>query len=560
MDERVREIIRKWDRLDGDRGTTKNHWQQITELCLPERNDYTMTRSPGQKRNQAIYDSTPVLALIMFANGMHSLLTSPQLLWFALALDNERLNANRRVRLWLDEATKVMYKYFGGSRHNFASQSHEYYLDLGSIGTAVMATLDSAKSDILFSTRNLKECVFWEDDEDRVNGLVRKWKWTAHQAVAAWGSACGPQVLKAYNDDDLQKPFHFYHQVAPRKDRNPDRIDARHMPFESVIVGQEDGEIIRESGFNEFPFHVSRFSKATGEVNGRGPGATALPNMKMLNEMMKTVIKAAQKVVDPPLQIPDDGYLLPIKTVPGSQNFYRSNSPAQARITPIETRGRIEIGLDMLQDAQNSIMRLFHVDWMMMPPADPSDPNSAGKGVTATWVLEQRDKKMQMLSPMLARLQAEFLGPLITRTFMILWRKSERMRWGPGAPFPPPPDEIANQPWHVEYLSPIAIAQRSSNLDSVGRLVQQQLILKQLNPNAPDIIDHEAIMRMTALDLNAPALALKSPESLRAEAQAQAEAQQALNGSSALADAAGAVKDGATAVKTLREAQMVGSA
>lgn len=553
MDEKVKAVIEGWNRAKGDRGTWENHWQQITQLCLPERNDYTTQWSPGQKRNQMVYDSTPIFALQQFANGLHSLLTSPYLLWFQMNCDNERLNSIQEVRAWLDETTKVMYSVFNGPRHNFASQSHEYYLDLGSVGTAVMAELESDKNGILFSTRHLKECMIAENDEDRIDTVTRRWKWTAKQAVQQWGSKVGPKIVKAYTDGS-DKTFHFYHRVAPRKERNPDRgSEARHMPFESVYVGEEDGDIITEGGFPDFPYLVSRFSKTAGETYGRGPGMTMLPDMKMLNELKKMVVKAAQKVVDPPLQIPDDGYLLPIKTVPGSQNFYRANSPPNARIMPIETKGRIDIGENMLVALQQTMLRGFYVEWMMMP-SDPQDPASAGKGVTATYVMQQRDEKMRLLSPMLARLQSEFLGPLIDRTFNILYRQSEARKFGPGSPFPPPPEILSGQSWHVEYLSPIAIAQKSSQLDSVGRLIQQQMLLRQADEKAPMILNSEEIMRLTSRDLNAPALALKSPQQIQAEQQAQADAEKAMNQSEVAANVAGAAKDGAGAVAALKQA------
>ena len=552
MDERARSVIEGWNRADADRGTWKNHWQAITKLCLPERNDYTVQRAPGMKRNQSVYDSTPVFALQQFANGLHSLLTSPTLQWFMLHCDEDRIDNMYDVRVWLDKVSMEMYSIFNGPRHNFAAQSHEYYLDLGSIGTAVMAELESERSGILFSTRHLKECVIVENEEDRVDELTRRWKYTAKQAVEAWGADAGDKVLKAY-DEDSGKTFYFLHRVRPRKDRNPDRTDSLHKPYESLYISEEDGHVIKEGGFDDFPYLVSRFSKTTGEIYGRGPGMAMLPDMKMLNELMKMVVKAAQKVVDPPLQIPDDGYLLPIKTVPGSQNFYRANSPQTARIMPIETKGRIDIGENMLSALQSAIMRGFYVEWMMMP-SDPTDPAAAGKGITATYVLQQRDEKMRLLSPMLARLQSEFLGPLIERTFNILWKKSVRMKFGPGSPFPPPPEVLSGQKWHIEYLSPIAVAQRSSQLDSIGRLMMTQAQLKQMFPNTPPILDEEAIMRITSRDLNAPAVALKSAERLQQEAAAQAEATQAMNGAAVAKDQAGAAKDGAQAIATMRDA------
>jgi hypothetical protein len=556
MDERAREVINGWNKADSDRGTWKSHWQQIADLCLPERNDYFTERTPGIKRNQQVYDATPIFALIQFANGLHSLLTSQTLRWFASRCDDERIDQMQSVRAWWDAVDTEMYSYFNGPRHNFASQSHELYLDLGSIGTAVMAELESERSGILFSTRGLKECVLFENEEDRVDSLIRKWRWTAKQAVEQ--GFVTEKVWRAYEKGDSEPRFNFLHSVQPRKVRNPDRAgEAKHKAWESLYVAEEDGAIVREGGFDEFPYHCPRLSKASNEIYGRGCGMTALPDMKMLNELLKLTIKSGQKLVDPPLQIPDDGFLLPIKTVPGSQNYYRANSPAQARITPIETRGRWEVGKDMLQDLRGQINRAFFVEWMTMPTANPNDLAGAGKGVTATWVLQQRDDRMRLLSPLLARLQAEFLGPLIDRTFMILWRKSLRLKFQEGSPFPPPPDVLMQKgrEWHVEYVSPIAIAQRSSEMDSVSRMIQLQATLKTLNPNAPDIIDHEAIMRLAAIDLHAPAITLKSPQKLQQEQAAKAQAEQLMAGSEAAANYGDAFKSAGQGTAAFAEAQ-----
>lgn len=553
MDPLAREVMQGWDRADSERGTWRNHWQQITELCLPERNDYTVEKAPGMKRNQSIFNETPEFALTQFANGLHSYLTSPYLPWFALHIENERIDAMREVRLWLDGVTQAMQNYYNGPRHNFASQSHEVYLDIGSIGTGVLAQLESDKSDILFSARHLKECVIWESDEDRIDALTRRWWFTAKQAFQLWGAAAGEKVLKAYEDGNNLKRFYFYHAVRPRKNRDPQMRDVRNAPFESIWVGAEDANVIQIGGYHEFPYHVPRFSKTVGEIYGRGPGMTMLPLMKMLNEATKLVIKAAQKVIDPPLQVPDDGFLLPIKTVPGSQNFYRASLPQQARIAPIQTGGRIDIGDEFIARLEQKLMRGFYVEYMMAPGAmNNPKPENAGKNVPAEFYLQQRDSNMRLLSPMLARMQSEFLGPLIDRTFAILWRKSERMGWGQGAPFPPPPEILSGRPFVVEYLSPIAIAQRSSELDSIGRLMQQQLLVRQINPQSPSVIDDQAVMWQTARDLNAPVAILKSPDRLAQEENAQAQQQQALMASQAADSLGSAIKNSAQGMQALQ--------
>ncbi|HWK44917.1 MAG TPA: portal protein [Stellaceae bacterium] len=550
MDDIAKDIIQTWERLDGDRGTWKSHWQEIGNYMLPNRNDYITRRTPGQKRTQYIFDSTPLVALEQFAAGMHGLLTSPSLQWFAMKAEDDGLNTRDDVRAWLDDATKTMYGIFNGPGHNFASQSHELYLDIGSVGTAVMAVLESKRKGMLFSTRHLKECVIAENEEDRVDTLVRKWHYTAKQAVEAWGSAAGEKVLKAY-DEKPDTSFEFMHSVRPRRDRNPERRDAKHKAFESCYISVADGAVIQESGFDEFPYLVPRFSKATGEIYGRGPGSLVLADVKMLNEMRKTILKGAQKVIDPPLMVPDDGFMTPIKTVPGSLNYYRAGS--NDRIEPVETKGQVQLGIDMLGGLQQQIKQGFYVEWLMMP-SDPNDPSAAGKGITATYVLQQRDEKMRLLSPMLARLQAEFLGPLIDRVFAILWRQSVRLGFGPGSPFLPPPAALSGVNLRVEYVSPVALAQKSSQMDAVGRLLQLVQAVMQVDPNAAMVLDTEAMLRLAANDLNTPAAILKSPERLAQDKAAKQQADEAMQQHMQLESLAKTAKDGSAAMQNMASA------
>jgi hypothetical protein len=202
---------------------------------------------------------------------------------------------------------------------------------------------------------------------------------------------------------------------------------------------------------------------------------------------------------------------------------------------------------------QAQILKTFYVEWLIMP-SDLKDPASSGKGVTATYVLQQRDEKMRLLSPMLARLQSEFLGPLIDRVFAILWRKSKRLNFGPGSPFPPPPPELSGVPLRVEYVSPIALAQKSSQMDGVTRLMQIQTALKQMDPQSATVLDGEYILRLAQKDFYAPVKTLKSPEQLQQEAEAAQQALAQQQQGENIASIAGAAKDGAGALKNIAQA------
>ena len=552
MDGKASEIIKLWEQGDGDRGTWKSHWQRVTDYMQPDRNDYVTQKSPGQKRMRKIYDSHPIWCLEQFVAGCDSLLTSSTLQWFFLRCDDDRIDKVARVRAWFEAASAAMYAVFNSSRHNFSPEQQSLYGDLGAVGTGVQAILESKRSGILFSTRHLKECVIYENEEGRVDTLIRRWEWTAKQAWQTWGSAAGNGVAEAMKDKPDTK-FVFYHAVRPRMKRDPQRAGNLNMAFESIYVSEADKRVISESGFQEFPYCVPRLSKITGESWGRGRGMTALPDVQMLNELMKLVIESGQLLVRPPYQLPDDGYILPIRAAPGSLIFYRAGLRQTDRLQKVDGGGQFDVGENMIEALHNSIARIFYVDLFRMP-TDPSDPNSEGKGSTATYWLQRRDKEMMQLSPMLTRLNSEDSGPKIERVFAMMWRQSVAKRFGPGAYFPPPPPELSGQKWHAEYVSPIAIAQKSSRLDSVKQLIAQQAEIRQIDPQSPIYMDWQSIMRMSADDLNAPAGALKTDEQLQAEAQQQAEAEAAMQNHMALANVAQAAKDGTGAVKNLADA------
>jgi hypothetical protein len=549
----ARDVIRDWERREADAGQTLTHWQQITNYMNPDRADYTITRSPGQKRMQWVYDAYPLWAREQFRAACHSFLTSSTLLWFSLMPDSDALNQVYRVRSWLDAATLALYAVFNSARYNFASQSQEVYDDIAGIGTACMGVLEDRNQMPLFSTRHMRECRWVTNDNDRVDSLSRRWSWTAKQAYDQWGRKAGEHVLKAIEDDHYDKKFFFHHRVQPRKNRDPLRADKLHMPYESVYVGEEDKTLISVGGNNEFVYLTPRFSVSTNEVYGRGPGSTALPDVKMLNEAVRLVLKASQKTIDPPLELPDNGYIVPIRTVPGSLIFRRPGLRPDDRINALEMGTNIPIGNEMLNALRSSIGRTFFVDLLHMP-TDPEDPSSEGKGSTATYWMQRRDKEMMALSPFLSRMNAEWNGPLIDRCFAILWRKSKALRFGAGSPFPPPPPELSGQPLHVDYVSPIALAQRSSENDAIDRLIQRQMVLKQLDPQSPTILDIEWIMRRTQLDLNAPVGVLKSPEVMQMEAQQKAQAEQAAAAHAQMQSMAGAASDASGAVKNIADA------
>lgn len=522
-DQLAQDVVKDWERLDGDRGTWKSHCQQVALYLDPDRADFTVQRVPGAKRQQWVFDGHATYAHETGAAGLHAMYTSDTLPWFATEPDDDRAAGDPETMAWYQAADAADYAVFSSAEKNFASQGFQVYMDALAYGGGCMGLLDG-RNGALFTNRHLKETCFAENEEDRVDQVSRRWEWTAKQAWDQWGPLAGEKVAKAYADGQDNRKFWFHHRVKPRARGkiDPQRADTLNMEFESVYVGEADFNVIAKGGFPDFPYLCPRLSKRSPQdVMGRGRGMTGLDDVKMLQTLARVVARGSEKAIDPPQQMPDDGFLGPLRQGPSDINYFRLGLRPTDRITPIMTGGNIPIGNDFLARMYQKIERWFFND-LFVTPTDPIDPQSSGKGVTATFTDKQTREQRLRMSPINARLNAEWAAPLVLRMRTMNWRKSVLRRFGPGSPYPPPPARLAGQRWHPRFISPLALAQRAAEVGAVDQLMQDQLLARQIDPESLIVIDVEAAMRLKARSLNAPVAVLKSPQALQQEAALKA--------------------------------------
>ena len=516
----TKNLLSRFDRLKGQRQNWETHWQEVADYMQPRKADITKTRARGDKRMESIFDSSPIQALELLAASLHGMLTNPSTPWFALRFKKEDTDNEEEAKIWLESATDTMYVAF--NRSNFQQEIFELYHDLISFGTAAMFIEEDQEDLIKFSTRHISEVFIAENDKGRIDTIFRKFKISARAAVQKFAEKVSLDIQAIFKKDPYQE-IEIVHAVYPRADFNPNKKDKTNMPFESVYIEFKNGNELSISGFKEFPFVVPRYLKSSNEIYGRSPAMTALPDVKMLNEMSKTTIKAAQKQVDPPLLVPDDGFLLPVRTVPGGLNFYRSGT--RDRIEPLNIGANNPLGLNMEEQRRGAIRDAFYVNQLMM---------QSGPQMTATEVVQRNEEKMRLLGPVLGRLQSELLRPLIDRTFAILLRKNI---------FKPAPDFLSGQDLQIEYVSPLAKAQRSSELQSIMRAIE---IFGSLANIAP-VFDHvniDNLVKHLAEIVGVPAKVLNSKaevNAIRQEKQQQQEQAMQMQQMQQIAQAGGAV-------------------
>ncbi len=526
----ARQLKDNLSRLQEKRSNWESHWQEVSDYMLPRKAEITKQRARGDKRHTQIFDATAVHALELLAASLHGMLTSSANKWFSLRFKETELNNIDEAKEWLENSTTRMYDAIAKS--NFQQEIFECYFDLIAFGTACLMIEEDQEDTLLFSARHIKELYIQENKKGLVDTVYRKFKMPAQAVVEKFGienvSKDVINIFKKTPFDDIV----LVHVARPRIDFDPQKQDKQNMPVQSIYMEFETGHIISIGGFQEMPYVVPRYLKASTEQYGRSPGMNALPDVKVLNKMVENSLKAAAKQIDPPLLVPDDGMLAPIRMSPGSINFFRSGS--RERIEPLQINANTNVSLNNENQRRDAIAKMFHVDQLLI---------TENRNMTATEVLQRNEEKMRILGPVLGRLQSELLSPLIIRVFNMMLRNGL---------FQQAPEILSQQELNIEYVSPMALAQRSQELQSLMRGLEIFGSLSQTMP-VMDYIDDNGMVKQIIDILGIPATVIKSDqevEQLRAE-RAQAE-QAAMQQQQEMAQAQ-MVKDAAPMAKVIQD-------
>lgn len=473
------EIVQEWARLSGDRGTLESHWREIAERTIPAhrtafegKGNFNSLANQGKKQTEFIFDSTASVALNRFAAILDSLLTPRNQTWHRLVPSDPRLIRDRQVKLWFEDLNKQLFKYRYAPRANFASQNQANWKSLGAYGTGCVFVdpLDEDESGLRYRNTHLSEIYFAENHQGIVDKAYRYFFMTARQATQKWNG----KVPKAISDCvNQEQPFWFIHCVKPRMDRDRNRVDYKGMKWASYYVSISEKKLLQEGGYQVFPYAISRYEQAPGEIYGRSPAMDVLPSIKTLNEEKKTMLKQGHRTVDPVLLGPDDGILDTMSLKPGAYNAGGVTADGRPLVHALPV-GNVNVGKEMMDDERAIINDAFLITLFQILTESPQ--------MTATEVLERTKEKGILLAPTIGRQQTEYLQPLIEREIDILTQLHVI------APMPQLLLE-AQGDYQIEYESPLSRAQRAEEASGLMRTLEPALQVVNISQD-PSIIDH----------------------------------------------------------------------
>lgn len=513
--------------------------QECSDYLLPGRHSFTAERELGDIRISKIYDSTGPNALIKAASGLYSRASNPYSKWFNMGLMASNIpvqNLPYNIRMWLEDTVNALR---GLMAKPIAPVMYQGYLDALGLGTCVSYVEEDEISVFRGKAIPLDQVYILEGPFGKVDTVFRYYKLTARQIATEFEDGNIPAAVKQALVDDPEKSFKIVHATYPRpgKERNPDqKEDPLSFPIGTMYVLENDWQNpILESGYHEMPYAVLRLEKLSGEIWGRGPGMSALPDVRTLNESMRLILDASHMAIRPPMDVPHEAYITPFMLTPAAMNLNQDLSGRKA--TPMNTVGQLQITYQMLEERRAAVRETFFNDQLQL---------TGGPEMTAYEVSKRSEQQMILMGPWQGRLELEYYEPIINRCFAIAARAGV---------LPEPPEELMDEKnglsqYYLSYESPLANAQRLLDVQTIDNTKASVLQTAQAGIPVTDLFNWDKMETSRAVALGLPSECIKSAEEVQAQRQAQAQkaeqsqAMQQLQGMAATAKDLGGAPEG----------------
>lgn len=419
-EKRIRWHLQRQQKLKSKRQNWDNLWQDLSDYFCPGRITAIRREEEGARKTKKIYDNTGADAAQKLAAGLYSRTVNPASKWFYITTEtsDEELEKDKDVNNWFDIARdrtqSVINKRGTGALY-------QTYCDLTSLCNAVLFIQEDPIHGVSFRTYPIDRVDIAEDYRGVVDTVYRKFEMTLRQIDQEFPGKLPHDKLQQMETEPDAKAW-VLHVVAPRTDRDPDKIDNLNMPFESLYILCEGPVLLEESGYPEMPYAVARLEVLAGELYGRGPATIALPEVKSLNEMAKLQLDGSNMRLRPPLDVPLNAYVNPIQLIPGYKNL--NQDEGGRRITALNVAGDLQYTAKDIELQQNKVKEIFYNDQLYL---------RTNAEMTATEVQKRSEIQMQLMGPWQGRLELELFEPMINRILGILIRTGE---------VPPPPQAL----------------------------------------------------------------------------------------------------------------------
>lgn len=481
------EILKRQEKADARKESWRTIYEECYEFALPQRNLYTghyEGRTPGQSKMARVFDSTAINSTQRFANRIQSALFPPYRAWCTLTPGNEiPKDRQPEIRQALEIYAEKMFDVI--RQTNFDVAISEFLMDL-CVGTAVMLIQPGDEDAPVRFTPVPQYLVSLEEGPyGSVDNVYRRLRIRGDVIKRQWPDAEIPPQLQSQIDRKPEAEVELIEATVYN-----DEIEE--YCYHLIHPKHKESDIVYRT-MKVSPWVVARFMKVPGEVYGRGPLVTALPDIKTLNKVVELVLKNASLAVSGVYTAADDGVLNPqtIKIVPGAIIPVARNGGAQGEsLRPLRTGSDFNVSQLVRNDLVMSIKKMLFDDSL------PPDNMSAR---SATEIVQRMKELSQNIGSAYGRLITEAMTPIVRRVLAVMDERG----------IIDLPLEVNGLQVKIVPTSPLAQAQ---NMDDLEKVLQFGQIAQQFGQAGALAVKQEAMIDFVAVKMGVPQELLNSPE------------------------------------------------
>lgn len=541
MGKRIDTILQRFKHLQTKKQNLKPLYELISEYVYNRKFDGNGVPNAGIFTSEDVFDNTAQRANGIMANVMVNNIWPNGPRTFACGRTWDTPD-NARVKEWFNYVNSQMYSVMDNTRAGLQTALDEYMLDQGAYGISGIY-VEEVENDnnvpIRFKAWNIKGMWVDEGPDGMIDTIFSEIKMTLRNAVKIYGLENLSAVSRReYDAGNLENTVTVLHVVEPRLDRDKKKSGAKDMPIASIHIDADTKKILKESGLEEMPIFVGRFSKVPGEVYGRSPAMVAMPDILAINAIKEAIEIATEKQLDPPLAVYDDGSLGGgnVDTSAGAISVFSVTGRLNAGkpIEPLYTVGELQSSYNYVDVLKETINNTFYLDRLL-------DFNNEQR-MTLGEAQLRNALRGQSLGAFYARQENEVITPIINRVFNILLKRGrlgiiagtseEAELLAKGIKPVYIPDEIVNKMvlgedvYELTYLSPAKRTMQSEELRGIMETANFAVGVAPVTPEIMDNIDVDALIERVAKLSGAPMDLLKDSTTVKSIRDARAKQQE----------------------------------
>ena len=473
--------------LEGRRQAEKGAvWSRIKRYVLPELN------KAGDDKPH--FSTTAQRYTTLAANALQGWAYGRTISWLNIEPEDKGLKGKsqqKAEREWFQECGRIMLDDL--AKADFYDESLAFTQIVFNMSTGIMLMdWNEAEDTFVCENVNPERCVIAQDKFHKVNLCMYEFELDKAQAQDMFGDGCPKKIQDSRSWTDT---WRFTKAMLHSKDYDF-KVDGEGDWIEVVWCEDDREKTCSERRTQHKPFLCWRFERS---LNGspwgcNSPGERCIADITALNIMEKSMLKGIQLRNDPPVMASEG---LKLNLTPNGVTRVSGNKTYAFTPPP----GNSQEVINEIMRTEQNLKEAYYVDFFLMLQ------QTLENNKTATEATLLADEKSQIMSSFTSRLNNEFLEVILET----LWE----MELAHGR-LPAPPEQLAGQDIRIDYVSPLAIAQRKAQTYAPARnFIADTMAFAQVDPSVQHIFKIADYATEMAHDLMIDERFLNTPEEVK---------------------------------------------